>query len=53
MPEKTEPVQFYVTADTKKALRIAAAEREQSMAEFARSAIHGELEGHGVTFPDE
>lgn len=52
MPEKTESVQFYVTEDTKHALRIAAAENQESMAEFARTALQDELEAHGVTFDE-
>jgi len=52
MAEKTESVQFYVTEDTKQALRIAAAEKQESMAEFARDALRAELEDHGVRFDD-
>jgi len=53
MPEKTESVQFYVNEDTKQALRIAAAENQESMAEFARDALQEALEDHGVRFDDE
>jgi len=52
MPEKTESVQFYVTEDTKQALRIAAAENQESMAAFARDALIGDLEDHGVHFDE-
>lgn len=50
MADKTKSVQFYVTEDTKQALRIAAAEEQESMAEFARDALQDALEDHGVTF---
>jgi len=53
MPEKTESVQFYVNEDTKQALRIAAAENQESMAEFARDALQEALEDHGVRFDGE
>jgi len=52
MAEKTESVQFYVTADTKQALRIAAAENQGSMAEFSRDALIDALEDHGVAFDE-
>jgi len=52
MPEKTEPVQFYVSEDTKQALRIAAAENQESMAAFARAALIDDLEDHGVDFDE-
>jgi plasmid stability protein len=52
MPEKTESVQFYVNEDTKQALRIAAAENQGSMAEFARDALQEALEDHGVRFDE-
>jgi len=52
MPEKTESVQFYVNEDTKQALRIAAAENQESMAEFARDALQDALEDHGVRFDE-
>jgi plasmid stability protein len=52
MGEKTESVQFYVNEDTKQALRIAAAENQESMAAFARDALQEALEDHGVVFDD-
>jgi len=52
MAEKTESVQFYVTADTKQALRIAAAENQESMAELSRDALKDALEEHGVSFDE-
>jgi len=52
MPEKTESVQFYVNEPTKQALRIAAAENQESMAEFARDALQDALEEHGVRFDE-
>lgn len=52
MADKTESVQFYVTGDTKQALRIAAAENQESMAEFAREALQDALETHGVEFDE-
>jgi plasmid stability protein len=52
MPEKTESVQFYVAEDTKQALRIAAAESQESMAEFARDALQDALDEHGVRFDE-
>jgi len=50
--EKTEPVQFYVDPDTKQALRIAAAENQESMAEFTRSALNNALDEHGVIYDE-
>ena len=52
MGEKTHSVQFYVTEDTKQALRIAAAENQESMAEFSRDALKDALEAHGVSFDE-
>jgi len=52
MGEKTHSVQFYVTEDTKQALRIAAAENQESMAAFTREALQEALEDHGVRFDD-
>jgi len=52
MGEKTESVQFYVTPETKQALRIAAAEEQESMAEFARDSLRDGLEERGVTFDE-
>ena len=51
--EKTESVQFYVNEDTKQALRIAAAQNQESMAEYARSALQDKLEAEGVRFDDD
>lgn len=44
MGDKTESVQFYVDEQTKQELRIVAAENEMSMAEYARVALHSQLE---------
>jgi len=52
MADKTQSVQFYVTEDTKQALRIAAAENQESMAEFARDALRDALEEEGVQFDE-
>lgn len=46
MSEKTESVQCYVDTDTKRELRIAAAENDETMASFVRSAIDTALEQH-------
>jgi len=48
MPDKTEPVQFYVDGQMKQSLRIAAAENQESMAEFARGALRRALDEHGA-----
>lgn len=52
MADKTKSVQFYVTPDTKQALRIAAAKDQESMAKFARDALQEALEEQEVKFDD-
>jgi hypothetical protein len=52
MGEKTHSVQFYVTEDVKQTLRIAAAENQESMAAFARTALQEALEDHEVQSDD-
>jgi len=53
MPDKTESVQLYVRPEVKRALRIAAAKNEQSMAEFVRESLADSLEENGVRFDGE
>lgn len=50
MSNQSEVVHIAVTSDTKKALRIAAAENEESMSAFVRRGLREDLEEHGVHF---
>lgn len=52
MSDRSESVNLTVTSDTKKALRIAAGENDESMAAFMRRALRRALEEHGVDFAE-
>jgi len=53
MTQRTESVQMYMTEEQKRALRIAAAKRDTTMAEYCLDAVISQLEQQGELPDDE
>jgi len=53
MAEKTESVQMYMTAEEKRSLRITAAKKDTTMAEYCRDVVISHLKEKGEIESDE